>query len=78
MFAKAKKNDVRAQIYMSQEYLISRHIQRDRVKAYYWLLRAKANGRDVSAYLPSVCKALSPADQELVWDWIDKGVVPNL
>jgi hypothetical protein len=62
---------------MGQEYLISRHIERDPVKAYYWFSRAQANGRDVSTYLPYLRKVLSKSDRKRVRDWIDKGIVPN-
>jgi len=78
MFNRARANQVWAQKYLASDYLYSGHFEKAPLKSYYWLLRAQANGVDVSDKSQTVLPMLSEKERLRVREWIDKGIVPGL
>ena len=76
--AGAVKNNYRWQIDLAQNYFRGHHIDKNLMKAYYWFLRAGANGANVVKLVPGLPAKLTPVERQKVRDWMVKGIVPEL
>ena len=73
----AKEDHSGAQEELARQYLAGNRLQRDSSKAYYWLLRAKANGAPIGEAIEEMAKDLTEDERKRASSWMAKGPVPE-